>query len=75
MILLHPSAPGLTAAPPVLEARRETYDWLVALPLLKASDKVTWQLHVSFVILLFEDRGVAPDWDCRGIQLNKGILF
>lgn len=61
VILLRPAAPRLTAVPSVLEALREVYDWLVALPLLKASDKVMWQLHVSFVIHLFEEIGVAPD--------------
>lgn len=61
MVLLHPAAPRLTAVPSVLEAVRETYDWHVTLPLLKANDKVIWQLHVSIVILLFEEIGVAPD--------------
>jgi len=61
VILLHPASPRLTAVPSVLEALRETYDWLVTLPFLKANDKVLWQLHASFVILLFEEIGLAPD--------------
>lgn len=75
VILLRPDVPRLTAVSSVLEAPRETYDWLVTPPFLKANGKVIWHLHLSFVILLFEDIGLAPDWVCRSVQLTKDILF
>lgn len=59
--LLHPAAPRLAAAPSVLEALREACDWRVALPPLQANDEVIWQIHVSFVIFLFEETGVDPE--------------